>query len=565
MRKTLLVLSLMLLAFTGAYAEGVEGLYVEDFDGSHYDGTSYLPVGWDSEGSQRFMTLSWYTLPAHSGRYYAISIDTRSYQTSTQRDDWMYSCYFNLEAGVKYSGSYWIHNDMASTDVNFTVGKEQNAAAHTVLHTTSEATPLGEWVEKTFEFTPSESGAYCFGWNVTSGDMLSTFVAIDDFSIIQAWMLDLPKADFCINHIYDITTGDLVTYPGQQIKVDNLSDKAETYSWTADNDNVVFSDATAAEPTISFVKDGPCTIKLESKNSTGTTSKELYIWPSMANDLEYFGVSTFDGGINDQLIQRGSVPTFKTDLDYDFVTGPNHLYREFAERYAFAEGCPMKLHCMNVFLTEYNLRTDMWATQQNVPIEVIVYGETADGKPDPNNIYGTLSTTIGSIFGTTGVGGTSAEPRNIVFDEPIIVNGPVYISIRVSEDFSINDDGKKVIRSYFCLAPIARRKTSTMMVKPYYLPSGIATPTLQLGDWCTAAQLDADMPKALGMYNIVWASPVISDGIQEINADGSADSSKDRIENGMRNSLFNLQGQRIENVDGYHGIGIRNGKKVVIR
>lgn len=550
MKRLFTTLILMAVAVC-SMAQNGEGGYIEDFEGSHYDGTSYLPVGWDTTGAQPFYTMSWYTLPAHSGTYYAISIDINKYETLTARNDWMYTCAFNLEAGVKYRGTYWLHNDsQGASSVAFTVGSSQDAENQQVLHTITEATE-GDWQEVSFEFTPDRTDNYYFGWNITSPDRRTTFVAIDDFSIIAAWMTNLPKANFCINHIYDITTGDLIAYPDQQIQLYNYSEKADSYLWEADNDNVVFSDNEAAEPTMCFKKTGPVTITLNAINATGTTKKEMYIWPSMGDELSYYGVSTFDGGNSDELIQRGLVPTFKTDLDFDFVTGPNHLYREFAERYAFAEGSPVKLHTINVFLTEYNLRTDMWQTQQNIPVEVVVYGEK-NGMPDEDHIFGSSSATIKDWFGTTGVGGTSAEPRNIVLDNPIVVDGPCYISFKISDEFCIDDDAVgQVIRSYFCFAPIKRAKNSTMKVKPFYLPGGIATPTLQLGDWCTAAQLDADIPEGLGMYNIVWVSKHTETGIQNVST------------NEYESGIYNIAGQRLDRPQ--KGVNIKGGKKYIIR
>ena len=529
--------------------------YLEDFEGGHYDRTTYLPIGWETTGAQPFYTMSWYTLPAHSGKYYAISIDINKYETLVARNEWMYTCSFALEKGVKYSGSYWLHNDAAGQTVNFCVGNSQTQGAQQIIHTTTTVTK-GDWEEKTFEFTPEESGTYFFAWNVTSPDRRTTFVAIDDFSIIEAWKVDMPKASFAIPHIYDIATGALVTSQGQKVKLDNTSKKATSYKWECSNPDVKFSDDTAAEPTITFAGSGKYKITLYAINESGSVNVSQEINVESAEDLAAkgttsYGVTTYDG-LTDELIQRGTVPCFKTDLDYDFVTGPNHLYREFAERYAFPEGVKMNIKTLNVFLTEYSLRTDMWQTQQNVPLEIIAYAEK-DGKPDESHIYGKSTTTFAKCFGTTGVGGTSAEPRNIVLDKPITVEGPAYISFRVGEDFCMEDDGKQAIRSYFCLAPIQKVKTSTMIVKPYYLPSGIADKTLKMGDWCTAAQLDADMPAALGMYNILWINYEGTTGIKDIDSDSGVDS----------DVMYNLAGQRVAAGSGYKGIIIKNGKKIL--
>lgn len=543
----------MLIMTMMAMAQG-DNAYTEDFEGGHYDGKSYLPMGWNTTGDQPFYTMAWYTLEAHSGKYYAISIDINKYETLVARNDWMHTCAFSMESGVKYTGSYWLHNDNGGpSTVSFTVGNSQEPEDQQILHTTSSAT-VGDWQEMKFEFTPTKSGNYYFGWNVTSPDRRTTFVAIDDFSIIEAWKIDLPKASFAIPHIYNISTGALLTSSRQKVKLDNTSEKATSYKWECSNPDVLFSNDTAAEPTITFAGSGRYTITLNAINETGTVKASHEINVESADELATkgmtsYGVTTYDG-LTDELIQRGTVPCFKTDLDYDYVTGPNHLYREFAERYAFPEGVKMNINTLNVFLTEYSLRTDMWQTQQNVPLEIIVYAEK-DGKPDESHIYGKTTTTFAKSFGTTGVGGTSAEPRNVVLDTPITVEGPAYISFRVGEDFCLEDDGKQAIRSYFCLAPIKKAKTSTMIVKPYYLPGGIADKTLKMGDWCRAAQLDADMPAALGMYNIAWVSYGAVSGIENVELNSNVNS----------NFNYNLAGQRVGS--GYKGIVIKNGKKVL--
>ncbi len=556
MKRLYTIASLFIISMM-AMAQG-ENAYTEDFDGAHYDGKSYLPIGWETSGDQPFYTLSLNSLPAHSGKYYAISIDINKYVTLVARNDWMNTCAFALEGGVKYTGSYWLHNDKdGPSTVSFTVGSTQEIEDQQVLHTTSSAT-TSDWQEMKFEYTPEKSGNYYFGWNVSSPDRRTTFVAIDDFCIIEAWKVNLPKASFALPHIYNISTGALLTSPGQKVKLDNTSVKATSYKWECSNPNVKFSDDTAAEPTITFDGSGKYKITLNAINETGavSTSHEINVESTddlAAKGMTSYGVTTYDGW-TDELIQRGTVPCFKTDLDYDYVTGPNHLYREFAERYAFPEGVKMNINTLNVFLTEYSLRTDMWQTQQNVPLEVIVYAEK-DGKPDEDHIYGKTTTTFAKCFGTTGVGGTSAEPRNIVLDKPITVEGPAYISFRVGDDFCIDDDGKQVIRSYFCLAPIRKAKTSTMIVKPYYLPGGIADKTLEMGDWCTAAQLDADMPAALGMYNIAWVSYDVAAGIEGVDEMQNADCR-------MLNH-YNLAGQRVAAGSGYKGIIIKNGKKIL--
>ena len=78
--------------------------YLETFDDkTHYDGVSYLPVGWLATGDEPFITAALRSKPALSGAYYLVA----SPSVPGNRRDIAYTPMLEMEGGVEYTVSFY--------------------------------------------------------------------------------------------------------------------------------------------------------------------------------------------------------------------------------------------------------------------------------------------------------------------------------------------------------------------------------------------------------------------------------------------------------------------------
>jgi len=498
--------------------------YFENFsDATHYDGSSYLPIGWRSTGSVTWQTASLNELPAKAGDYYMITY----HNTDGERDDRAYSPFFNLEAGKDYNISYWVFvqgNDyneesiLALPTLRFTVGTEQDADFHNTLGKFSQK--CTEWVKQEFTFTPEISGAYCFAWMLT-GDTNTGIVAIDDLQISAEGLIARVEPAFAIKGLYSIFDyTKTVTFTDHPIEMVNMTKYAQSYKWTAEGAEP--STSTEANPSFLFPTEGTYTITLEATNPRGTRSTQHSV------NVQILGKDTKSdqclspfNSIADRLYERGETPAYDID-PYDFVTGYNHYYFEIAQRFDFANTVPVNLKQLSLYVTDRNYRgvTSYFDDQRIKPFSVVIFGAKEDGSIDTENELGRIDTTIGEALGSTGLGGISAEMRDIVFEEPIEVTGTVYVAMIFDRGMEVVPQDANLGRSFLGLQAVRHQHgQTTLYAKPIDKPEGSDA---TIGEWCPVDKLDAKNA-GIGAHWMLWLSSYRgADGIVAVDSEGSA-------------------------------------------
>lgn len=521
--------------------------YLESFDNENdnYLGDSYVPQHWFSTGTVPFVTAYLDALPAHTGTYYAIAAG----DGTNIRDERLYTPFFMLEAGKDYELSAYIHIEEGLTEVtpalDITVGTQQEGDFHISLLQRNTLTSE-DWEQVSVHFTPQVSGPYCFSFAVSSEEIMSGYVAIDDVLITADGLVLKPKADFTLSHIYDFSNGQMIVFPGQEIKLHNFSEYATDYEWTATGGECSFSDATAAEPTISFKESGIFTIMLRASNSAGERTAIREVVVDYADyDKGSFGVSSSSN--EDVFYNRENLPAFSTD-EYDYITGPNHYYRKIAERLALGDGMTAEITMLNVILTHLNFKVKNNGREEQLAAKfsLVVYGET-DGKLDETKVFGRYDSTLSGVFGTSGIGIGYGEPRNIILPEPISVSGPCYIAFEYGDDIDINIEDPNAGRTYAGFQAVKHAsKCTTLLVNPTELPEDC---TATAGEWTTVDQLNPEL-QGYGLWTLVWLNTGSTVGIA-LDMEGNTVFAVQPTPNG-----FNVNGTKAgENVRVYSADG----------
>lgn len=482
-------------------ADCVELPYFEAFDGTNYDGTSALPVGWRSTGTVNWITASMRALPAVAGDYYMIAY----HNTEGERDDNAYTAFFNLTANTEYKISYWLFmqgNDynedaiLSLPSLDFTVGTEQERDFHNTIATFSQK--CTEWVKQEYTFTPRESGAYCFAWMLT-GPTNSGIVAIDDLRITAEGLVARVEPQFHVKGIYDLMDyTSTISFPGHALQMANTSKYADTYAWTVDGAEPATS--TEANPSFVFPADGQYTIKLDATNSRGTRSTQRTVNIKLIDESNTSQQALHLQGPSDQLLQ--TVPAFKTD-EQDYVTGFNHYYKKFAQRYDFAQETPIYLQQLQFYTINCKM-VSYPADQGELPMHFVLYGANPDGSLNENDVIYDYCTTVAEGVGVSdnaGLGGF--YPRNVTFPEAIELTGTFYLAMEFDNAMLVDAQDLNVGRSYLSTALIKHgHGETTLYARPYARPAGSDLP---LDRWCKVSDLDNRMA-GLGGYWILWAS-----------------------------------------------------------
>lgn len=484
--------------------------YLESFDNENdnYPGDSFLPQYWYATGTAPFATANIDGLPAHTGTYYAIALG----DGQTERDERLYTPFFNLEAGKEYELSSFVHMEKGTTEarptLDVTVGTQQEADFHLSLQRLAEYTNEG-WEPVSVKFTPEVSGPYCFSFALTGTADMTGFVAIDDVFVTSEGMMLQPRADFRISHLYDFADGGMIAYKDQPVQMYNFSEYATDYEWSVEGGKCSISDAKAGEPQIFFEESGNYNITLTAKNAAGERSaSQLVSIDFIDYNKDNYGITSCPQ--EDSYLNRENLPAFDTD-EHDYITGPNHYYRRMAERFALGEGISTKIQNINVVLTHLNFKTKDNSREEQLAAKfsIVVYGET-DNQLDETKIYGRYDSTLSEVFGTSGIGVGYGESRNITLPTPILVSGPCYIAFEYGDDIDISVDDPYAGRTYAGFQAVSHAAgCTTLYVKPGSLPE---TSTATPGEWCLLDEVAPEY-KGTGLWMLVWVSSNTSTAI----------------------------------------------------
>ena len=194
-------------------------------------------------------------------------------------------------------------------------------------------------------------------------------------------------------------------------------------------------------------------------------------WPVMIPNGTYF-------------YNRDNLPRFSTDPEFDFVSGYNHYYNTYAEYYNLPENFDFALRQISVWMPWLNYRTtygDPAVTDQRIkPFTVKIVGVDENGLPDEEHVFGRLDTTMKDAFGGTGTNELNA--RDIVFPEPILCKGPIFVIFEYSPELDLEPEIIEFTRSYIAIDLLKHsHKQTTMYVKPYNVPEDVMA---EEGKWC---------------------------------------------------------------------------------
>lgn len=491
----------------------------DNYDGD-YDGSSYLPKGWLSVGNMPFFTANIPGVDAVTGTYYLVAEQS----DMNNRNDVLFTPFFRLTADEEYVISYYLYMPgnsgggvLRATNLAVTVGTEQDILYHPVVKQNIEDQSISEMEYQEFTFTPQVSGAYCFGFSLSTYVNYSGLVAIEDFNITIPGYVGVPFAEFGIGGNFNVLDSRMVVYKNQYVHLTNLSKNSDEYLWVVTSPTGVVQHSAAEHPSFLFNESGEYTIELTASNSedSRTTSKTVMV-EYIDYDTEDYTLMTWNP-THDELLERGSIPAFSAngieDYDYDYVTGYNRYYKKYAERFEIPSSVKLEISVINTWLAHYRNRAYTSGSDSDKPFEVVFYGET-NGQLDEDKVFARISMKLKDAFGTTGIGSGAGEGRSInlvdFYGKPVEVEGTFYVAFEFADDMTIMADDPNIGRSYIALNTIKHAtKNATLYVKPTSVPANSQVEAD--GNWYPVDMLDNTM-SGVGAYIILWVANEIGEG-----------------------------------------------------
>lgn len=492
-------------------AECMELPYMENFSNpSHYDGSSNMPVNWVSVGTHPFVTANTSGLRGYDGTYYMTTVES-----TTDRDERAYTPFFNFQAGVEYTVSFYTHFEGTEVSdgvwrylsMDLTLGTEQDGDFHPVtLGNVSRCLDeTNSWVYSEFKFTPVTSGAYCLSFKLNGAPHSGT-MSLDNLVILSPQDQPAPVANFYAAGLFELMESNLLAFEGYPVRMMNVSKYGETYTWEADGCTV--TELNDGNADIIFPQSGDYEVKLTATNARGSRSSIKTMHVTCINNAE--GASSIPllsySPQTTTILDRGSIPTIGTD-EYDWLTGYNHYYRSYAERFDVAPGVKSTLNSISLFLTDMRYRpmSAESGDQRLCDFNVTVYGADDNGNLDETKVFGSMTKTMKEVFGGTGIGGGFGDTAcSISFDQPIVANGPFYIAFTFDDALEVDAVDANLGRSYIGATMVRDANgTSNMYVKPTAVPES-ATCTAD-GNWHHISEMNPSF-SGLGNCWAVWTN-----------------------------------------------------------
>ena len=472
--------------------------YSQSFDNENgdYDGQHFVPNGWMATGTSPFITSSYDELKAKDGEWYLVAPES-----TVGRDDRLYTAYFKLEAGVTYKADFWLYmpgdNGVAS-NFDFTVGTEQDSEFHSSLLSLTDYTNT-EWTKQEVSFTPDETDYYCFSFALSGDNARAGEVCIDLFTLKAVGQQAKPHASFSYNGYFNLMDSNLMGYGEAKVKMVNQTTDGNTYLWKAEGAEPETSEE--ENPVFTFPTSGTYTVTLTAKNTSGesTTSEEIEV--TVADEkTEQLPLSVSNPN-EDKLWTRDDMPSYDTAVGADWVTGINHYYTCFAEKFDLPANYKFTIGSLSYYLCYYNLGNRYYSEQAVLPVKLVVYGDK-NGRPDLDKVYGKYETTMKDAFGTLGL--SKAEMRSMPLPEPIVANGPFYVAFEFDENVWISEPDANLSRTVAGFGGFKHRSgESTFYVKPTAVPEGSSY--VVDGNYCLIDDLDAQY-KGIGLNFVAWTT-----------------------------------------------------------
>lgn len=472
--------------------------YSQSFDNENgdYDGQHYVPNGWMAVGTSPFITSNYDELKAKDGTWYLVAPE--SYYS---RDDRVYTSYFKLEKGNTYVAKFWLYmpgNEGVASNFDFTVGTEQDSEFHSSLLSLENYTNTG-WTEQTVRFTPDETDYYCFSFALSGENARAGEVCIDLFTLNSEGQVQKPRASFSYNSYFNLMDSKLIAFEGTKVQMVNQTTNGDSYQWKAEG--AVPETSEEENPVFTFPESGSYTITLTAKNYSGeSTTSEVVDVTLFGDEASQMPVAVYNPN-EDNLWTRDNMPSYDTYEGADWVTGINHYYKHFAEKFALPEGFDYTINSLTMYLCYYGLGNRYYSQQASLPFKVVVYGDK-ENRPDLENVYGTFESTMKDVFGTTGL--SKAEMRGIQFNEPITAHGPFYLAFEFDDNVWIDEPDANLSRTVAGIGGFKHRSgNTTFYVQPTAVPE--TSSYVVDGNYCPVDQIDAQY-KGVGLNLVAWLS-----------------------------------------------------------
>lgn len=529
--------------------------YQTSFDNTYneYDGSSYLPIGWQCVGDNPFYTASSPDVPAESGSYYAISVNN----SVAVRNDKLYSVFYNMEAGRTYTIDFHLWNTGANTstiapdgfaDEEFrhskfvlTVGTEQDYEFHTTTLCKVDE-PTKGWQKVHAEFTPTESGAYCLCFAFNSDKTYTGDVAIDELLVSYENAVLHPTADFSYSGLFNLMDGHFVSTSDAKVEFRALTTNATSLQWTIKDSSgkqICTCEGETALVQFPCTEDYTITLTASNEKYSLECSKVVVIDVVDPGESSYMPLQTYGDG-STVSYDGNYTPTIGTDL-YDFVSGPNHYYHRLAEKVTLPGGSTLSMQTLNYFLYSCTLASVVSGTlESNKPFTLTIYGEK-DGLPDESNVVYRKSMRMGEAFSTntSGIGG----PRGMSLALSGQVSGTFFIAFEFSDDLTLDTNGGN--RTHVeMMANTHQDRQSTL----YYYSNA-------LQGWYKIDNIN-DGLAGTGLNLIVWGTLTAASA-----SEGIAFTPNSQM---VRPVVFDIQGRPVT-VSASQGLYISEGKKYIRR
>lgn len=490
--------------------------YFETFsDMSHYDGTSYLPIGWHSVGTTVWRTANDYRLGAQAGDYYMVTPSS-----NMQRDETAYTPFFNLTAGTTYSLSFYIYiegttllepESVVTPTLSVTIGTEQDSDFHAVLADYSEASAGWRWQKKELTFTPTASGPYCFAFAL-AGRAYTGLVAVDNIQITAPGMIPRVEPNFEPIGLFSLQSSHPLAFKNNPVQFFNTSAYAVSYQWSAPG--LYPETSTLSDPRFTFPGPGKYEITLTATNPRGSrsTTKTVNVdYIDGSEEIPTIGVEIYNENI-DKPLERDYAPHFSSD-PYDYVLGFNHYYHNVAQKYDFPVGFDIELQSIQFYVHQrrYTPHNTQSAEETRYPCSIVVYGADESGELDENIVYGRYDSNMGDII-TSSAMEVIGLHRTFVFPEPIKIKGPCFVAFQFSHRLTIDTRDADTGRSYVALGAIKYGTgQTTIYAQPHDVPDGAEAKAD--GKWYRVDKIDPNM-KGIGGFWHLWVK--INEGVASV-------------------------------------------------
>lgn len=498
----------------------------EDFsDASHYSG-GVLPTDWLTVGTAVWRTANVAELPAKSGEYYMITP-----ASEYERDERAFTPFYYLTAGVDYTVTFFSHVD--GINIHVTLGTEQDSEFHSapLYSVTRGSDPSRVWTQESFTFTPAHSGAYCLCF-AAEGPAYGGSAAIDRFTLTAPGLTPRVEPGAQIRGLFSYMNSHLLSFNGLPVRFVNTSRYADSVEWDIPG-AISITELADGSADVVFATSGPHTATLTASNPRGSRSATVsFEVDCMDQPIGQLPLMNYDpAGVN--YLGRDQIPAFAETDPYglDYVSGFNHHYRKFAERYDLPTGDDIQITSLTMWLTNlrYCLMPD-GQQQYREPFVVSIYGSNADGTINEARVLGRVTTTMADVFGTLAA--SIGEGRHVQFAEPVKASGTIYVAFEFSPNMVIDPYDEAIGRSFISLGLVR------------HLHGATSTYAKTASGWAPLHELDADL-QGLGLNWQLWAhyQPIAS-RVEQVESVSTA------VE------WFDLQGRRV--VAPSHGIYLRH-------